>query len=107
MAKKQPFALVYADAVKEHLRAIARKYHSLIRSELEAHLLHQPHVETRNRKPLERPVDFGADWELRLGPDNRFRDFYRVDTAAREVDILAIGVKDGSRLFIGGEEVSE
>src|SRR5260221_8893454 len=107
MAKKQPFALVYADAVKEHLRAIARKYHSLIRSELEAHLLHQPHVETRNRKPLERPVDFGADWELRLGPHNRFRDFYRVDTAAREVDILAIGVKDGSRLFIGGEEVSE
>ena len=52
-------------------------------------------------------VEFGADWELRLGPDNCFRVFYRVDTAAREVDILAIGVKDGNRLFIGGEEVSE
>ncbi len=107
MAKKQLFALVYADAVKEHLRAIPRKFHSLIRSELEAQLLHQPDVETRNRKPLERPVEFGADWELRLGPDNCFRVFYCVDAVAREVGIFAIGVKEGNRLFIGGEEVSE
>ena len=33
MAKKQPFALVYADVVNSHLRAIEPKYHSVIRSE--------------------------------------------------------------------------
>jgi hypothetical protein len=73
MAKKPPFSLVYADALKKHLRAVETKYHALIRSAVEAQLLHEPDVETRNRKPLKRPMAFGADWELRLGPDNRFR----------------------------------
>jgi mRNA-degrading endonuclease RelE of RelBE toxin-antitoxin system len=104
MVKKMPFALVYADEVKEHLRAIETKYHSLIQSELEAHLHHEPDRETRNRKPLKRPIAFGADWELRLGPENRFRVFYQVNVDSREVRVLAIGVKDRSRLFIGREE---
>ena len=61
-------------------------------------------METRNRKPLKRPIAFGADWELRLGPDNRFRVFYQVNTESREVRVLAIGVKDRNRLLFGGEE---
>src|SRR5438105_1900512 len=101
MAKKQPFALVYAPAVKEHLRAIETKYHALIHSETEAQLLFQPDVETRNRKPLKRPVAFGAEWELRLGPDNRFRVFYQVNAEAHEVLVLAVGAKDKNRLLIG------
>jgi hypothetical protein len=52
MAKRHPFALVYAAEVKQHLRAIETKHHSLIRSEVEAQLLFEPDVETRNRKPL-------------------------------------------------------
>lgn len=104
MAKKQPFALVYADEIKKHMRAIETKYHSLIQSEIEAQLLHEPDVETRNRKPLKRPMAFGADWELRLGPENRFRVFYQVIAKSREVLVLAVGVKDRSRLFFGGEE---
>ena len=64
MAKKQPFALVYADEVKLHLRAIEPKYYPGIQSEIEVQLLHEPDVETRNRKPLKRPVSFGADSEL-------------------------------------------
>jgi hypothetical protein len=67
-------------------------------------LLFDPDVETRNRKPLKRPIAFGADWELRLGPDNRFRVFYQVNAERQEVRILAVGVKDRNRLFIGGEE---
>jgi hypothetical protein len=63
-----------------------------------------PNAETRNRKPLKRPIAFGADWELRLGPDNRFRVFYQVNAASREVRLLAVGVKDRNRLLIGGEE---
>ena len=104
MAKRAQFALVYADEVKEHLRAIGTKYHSLIQAEVETQLLFQPDSETRNRKPLRRPIAFGADWELRLGPENRFRVFYQVNVASREVRVLAIGVKDRNRLFIGGEE---
>ncbi len=104
MVEKLSFALVYADEVKEHLRAIETKYHSLISSEVEAQLRHDPDVETRNRKPLKRPISFGADWELRLGPRNRFRVFYQVNADSREVHILAVGVKDRNRLFFAGEE---
>jgi mRNA-degrading endonuclease RelE of RelBE toxin-antitoxin system len=104
MAKKPEFTLVYADEVKLHLRVIEKKHHSLIRSEIETQLLHEPDVETRNRKPLQRPVEFGADWELRLGPDNRFRVFYQIDAENQEVRILALGIKDRNRLIVGGEE---
>jgi hypothetical protein len=104
MAKKTPFALVYAAEVKQHLRAIDPRQLSLIRSETEAQLQFDPDVETRNRKPLKRPIAFGAEWELRFGPDNRFRVFYQVNTESREVRVLAVGVKDRNRLFIGGEE---
>ncbi len=107
MAKKPPFTLVYADEVKEHLRAIEVKYHSVIHSEIENQLLHEPDVETRNRKPLKRPIAFGADWELRLGPDNSLRVFYQVQTESREVRVLAIGAKDRNRLFFGGKEFEE
>jgi mRNA-degrading endonuclease RelE of RelBE toxin-antitoxin system len=107
MAKKPPFALVYADDVKKHLRAIEAKHHSAIQSAIETQLLHEPDVETRNRKPLKRPIAFGADWELRLGPDNRFRVFYQVNAESREVRVLAVGVKDRNRLYFGGEEFEE
>jgi hypothetical protein len=46
-----------------------------------------------------------AQWALRFGPDNRFRACYEIDRESREVYILAIGVKEQDRLFIGGEEV--
>ncbi|HUG94358.1 MAG TPA: hypothetical protein VML55_26240 [Planctomycetaceae bacterium] len=105
MARKRPFTLVYSEEVKEHLRAIEKRHHSPLRSEIEAQLLFEPDVETRNRKPLQRPIGFGAEWELRLGPDNRFRVFYQVDAEARRVRVLAIGLKDRNRLCIGGEEV--
>jgi prevent-host-death family protein len=105
MTRKQPFALVYADEVKDHLGAIEAKYYSVIQSAIETQLLHEPGGETRNRKPLQRPIAFGADWELRLGPDNRFRVFYQIDTESRKVRVLAVGVKDGNRLFFGGKGV--
>jgi hypothetical protein len=79
----------------------------VIRAETEAQLLFDADVETQNRKPLKRPIAFGADWELRLGPDNRFRVFYQVKADSREVRILAIGVKDRNRLLIGGEEFEQ
>jgi hypothetical protein len=102
--EEAPIALVYADEVKQHLGAIETKYHSLIQSAVEDQLLHEPDGETRNRKPLKRPIAFGADWELRLGPNNRFRVFYQVNAESRAVRVLAVGFKDRNRLFVGGEE---
>jgi hypothetical protein len=105
MAKKPPFALIYDPEVGGHLAAIEPKYHSLIRRTIEEQLRFEPETATRNQKPLERPLALGARWELRLGPDNRFRVFYRVEAEERRVRILAVGVKERDRLFIAGEEV--
>ena len=99
------FEIIYALEVKRHLRAIERKYHALIRNEIEAQLQYEPDVETRNRKPLKRPVAFEAEWEIRFGPNNRLRVFYEIDHRWGEVYILAIGVKERNRLYVGGEEV--
>jgi len=104
MAKHDPFALLFAPETIDHLRAIEHKYHRLIQQTLDEQLSHRPDVETRNRKLLETPAPFGATWELRFGPNNRFRAFYEINQAARTVEILAIGVKEGNRLRIGGEE---
>jgi len=104
MARKQ-FDIVYAPQVKDHLKSIERKYYALIRQTIEEQLLFQPGVETRNRKPLNRPAEFGADWELRCGPNNRFRIFYEIDADNRVVYILAIGTKRGNLLRIGSEVI--
>jgi len=104
MARKQPFDLSYDQAIKEHLRAISSKYHSLIRATIEEQLRFEPESESRNRKPLQQPAPFEATWELRLGPDNRFRVLYGIDQERREVQIQAIGLKRGN-LIVAGEEV--
>ena len=92
--------------VHAHLAAIDPKYDSLIRDKTEEQLTYEPDVETRNRKPVRSPAAFEAEWELRFGPNNRFRVFYQIDQESREVRIVAIGVKDRNRLTIGGEEVT-
>jgi mRNA-degrading endonuclease RelE of RelBE toxin-antitoxin system len=99
------YEIIYAPVVKNHLKALGRRYYSLIRQVIEEQLSFEPLRETRNRKPLKRPAWFGATWELRFGPNNRFRVFYRVDLERREVFVLAVGEKKGNRLLIGGEEI--
>jgi mRNA-degrading endonuclease RelE of RelBE toxin-antitoxin system len=106
MAKKQAFSLVFAPAVKNHLKVIDSKWDSLIRTKIEQQLAYEPDIETKNRKRFRRlPAPFGADWEIRFGPDNRFRVLYKVAHETREVLVLAIGVKQGNRLLVGGEEM--
>jgi mRNA-degrading endonuclease RelE of RelBE toxin-antitoxin system len=105
MTPEQPFTIVYAHQVKSHLQMIDRKYYGVIRDTVEAELRFQPDVETKNRKPLKRPVSFEAQWELRFGPGNSWRVFYQVDMERKEVHVSAIEVKRGNRLVVGGEEV--
>jgi len=104
MVRTLPYTLIYDTEIPRLLHAIERKYHSLIRTTIEEQLTYEPTIETTNRKPLERSVTFAARWELRLGPSNRFRVYYRVQTNEREVHILAIGIKLRDRVYIGGEE---
>ena len=105
MARRQPYTLIYARGVTKHLKSIDAKYDSLIREKMEEQLLFEPNVETKNRKPLRQPAPFAAQWEIRFGPENRFRVLYDIDEEQHAVQIVAIGEKEGNRLIVGGEEV--
>jgi mRNA-degrading endonuclease RelE of RelBE toxin-antitoxin system len=83
-----------------HLDAIRRFDRNTILDAVKEQLTHAPNEETQNRKLLrDNPL---ADWELRVG---QYRLFYDVDTDARRVRILAVGVKVRNKLTIGGKEV--
>jgi hypothetical protein len=86
------------------MKVIEAQHHSEIRRSIDGQLVYTPNTPTRNRKALEAPAPFDATWELRCGPDNRFRVFSEVDEQNKTVSILAIGVKDRNRLIIGKEE---
>ena len=105
MTRRHPYTLSYARGVTKHLKSIDAKYDSLIRQKMEEQLLFEPNVETTNRKPLRQPAPFAAQWEIRFGPDNRFRVLYDIDAQQHAVQIVAIGEKEGNRLIVGGEEV--
>lgn len=64
-------------------------------------LLHQPTIETRQRKPMRpNPV---APWELRVGD---LRVYYDVEeTPEPVVFIRAVGLKERNRVWIGREEI--
>ena len=104
MARRSTFAISYAPETYKHLNWIEFKYHRLVATTIEEQLSHTPTTETRNRKPLEEPALFSATWELRFGPKNSFRAFYDVNHEERTVSVLAIGVKEVNKLFIGGQE---
>ena len=104
MVKQPKFILTFAPETIEHFDCIEPKYHALLRRTIKDQLTYTPTEETRNRKPLDQPAPFDASWELRCGPDNRFRVFYDVDAKKNHVKIEAIGHKVGSNLFIRGKE---
>ncbi len=70
-----------------------------IRDALVEQLSLQPLNETRNRKRLR--ANELAEWELRIG---EFRVFYDVVEEDKQVRIVAIGYKEGNKLFILDEE---
>jgi mRNA-degrading endonuclease RelE of RelBE toxin-antitoxin system len=104
MSGSSKFSIFFAPETLDHLDAIERKYHRFIRKTINEQLSRTPDQVTRNRKPCDPPMPFGATWELRFGPKNRFRVFYEVDTDTRSVSILAVGIKEGNRLLISREE---
>ena len=99
-----PFDIRYDPEVKGHVLALGRRWSGLIRKTIEERLMHEPTVQTTNRKPLHEPAVLIDAWEIRFGPRGRFRVFYRTDAIRAVVSILAVGEKRGSRLYIGGKE---
>jgi hypothetical protein len=105
------FVIEFNLNVKKDLEWIQKNHHSSIKTSIAEQLQFTPHVETRNRKPLN-PQIREAEWELRCGDNNRYRVLYRFwfvelpeesDTVG-VVLVVAIGEKKGERLWIGGEK---
>lgn len=93
------YELLFTDDAVEDLRCLRKFEQQLIVDEAQRHLMHDPLVVTRNRKPL-RPNALSM-WEVRTGS---YRIFYDVDETASTVTVKAVGVKEGNRLIIRGKE---
>ena len=105
MTRRTRFDVRIAEAALRHLDGFELKHQRLLRAVIEDQLVHQPTVETRNRKLLRPPAPFEAEWELRCGPQNRFRVLYDVDEDEGIVQVLAFGIKERERVHFPGEEV--
>ncbi len=99
------YEIVLTKVALEHIRALGKKHRSLVLETLRQQLTLDPFSETRNRKPLSLPAPFGAHWELRFGPQNRFRVFYTLEPDRRAVLVVAVGTKVRKRLLIAGKEI--
>ena len=97
-----PFDIKFAADVRQHLAALTARERSTALDALERQLVHEPLVETRNRKPL-RPNPI-APWELRIG---KLRVFYEVVPGdPGVVRIVAVGKKEGNVVRIAGKEIN-
>jgi mRNA-degrading endonuclease RelE of RelBE toxin-antitoxin system len=106
------YRIEYTPQALEHLRRFSTRDQRNVVNSVDRQLQQEPLVSTRNRKPL-RPNEL-ASWELRVGHLRVFYDVLTPDTDDRldnqptgesTVSILAIGIKKGNRLLIGGEEI--
>lgn len=82
-----------------HFRNYRKYDQQRIVAAIEAQLLYEPDVPTQQRKYM-RPNQL-ARWELHAG---QYRIFYDVMLEDTVVSILAVGYKDGNRLYIRGKE---
>ena len=69
-----PYRIEYSPNVEDHFRILTARQRKAILDAVDRQLVHQPTVETRNRKPMRpNPV---APWELRIGS---LRVYYDVE----------------------------
>jgi mRNA-degrading endonuclease RelE of RelBE toxin-antitoxin system len=95
------YRIDYSPETEEHLRALTARRAAEVLDAVIRQLGHQPTTETRNRKRM-RPNPL-APWELRIGP---LRVYYDVaDEPQPVVRILAVGVKRGNAVIIGGKHL--
>lgn len=93
------YAIEFTAEAEDHFKRLTARQRATLVDRIERQLLHEPGVETRNRKPM-RPNPL-APWELRVGA---LRVYYETnDDPAKVVTVRAIGVKSGNRVRIGDE----
>lgn len=96
-----PYRIEYSPDAEDHLRGLTARQQTIVLDTVDVQLVHQPTVETRNRKPM-RPNPI-APWELRIG---NLRVYYDVHEGPEpEVYIRAVGVKERNRVRIGKEVI--
>lgn len=95
------YRVVYSPEATDHLEGLTARERSIVVGGIDKQLLHQPTVETRNRKLMRSNERFV--WELRLGT---LRVYYDVVEMEQIVLIRAVGVKRGNRVFIAGKEMT-
>lgn len=95
-----PYRIVYSREAQNHLRDLTAAQRSLVVASIGEQLLHQPTVQTRNRKPM-LPNPLGQ-WELRV---RDLRVYYIVEEEPEQVvRVRAIGIKVGKRMPFADEE---
>ncbi len=73
-----PYRIEYVQTAIAHLRSLTARQRSIVFAGVDQQLMHEPTVETRNRKQMRaNPL---ASWELRLGD---LRVYYDVERATR------------------------
>jgi len=93
------YSVQFTPSAREDLRWFRKFDQQRIISVIDAQLQHEPTVKTQQRKPL-RPNQL-AEWEVRSGV---YRIFYDVIEEEDLVNIVAIGYKQGNKLYIRGKE---
>jgi mRNA-degrading endonuclease RelE of RelBE toxin-antitoxin system len=93
-----PYQIDYSPDAVEHLAALTRRQQATVLDTVDHQLEHEPTAVTRNRKPMRaNPL---APWELRIGS---LRVYYDIEEQpVPTVRVLAVGVKEGNRVRIGG-----
>lgn len=95
------YKIEYSLDAEDHLRALTARQQGIVLDTVDKQLTSQPMVETKNRKPM-RPNPL-ASWELRIG---KLRVYYDIEEETEKlVYIVAIGIKERNRVWIGGEEI--
>jgi mRNA-degrading endonuclease RelE of RelBE toxin-antitoxin system len=95
------YRIEYSPDAEDHLQTLTTRQQRIVLDAVEEQLVHQPAIETRNRKPM-RPNPL-APWELRIG---NLRAYYDIEQEPELVVIvLAVGIKLRNRVRIGGEEI--
>lgn len=96
------YQIEFAESVKKQFKTLTARQRVIILDAIERQLIDEPLKETRNRKVL-RPNPL-APWELRVGD---LRVFYEPDIVetAKKIRVLALGRKEGNKLYIGEKVV--
>lgn len=95
------YRIDYSPEAEAHLRALTARQQALVLDTVDRQLIHQPTVETRNRKFMQpNPL---APWELRIGD---LRVYYDVREHPEPVVLIrAVGIKDRAQERVGGEVI--